>query len=534
MFAHQLNQRLASFESLARYEAVATDLFEFIRLEEKRHLEAQRRQSGVSHDVSLSKKRSQHALSILRLRRKRTELKELMQTYEQHKMAATQAHQELDSARTELMALRDISQRSNSHLAEKLALSHENAALKTELKALSSVSAEASKNLAENLDLQRQLADLRLELDSERLTVQRLQQLHRSLSDNEASVKSEINGLRDQLERETALRKKSEQDMAKSASDWEAQEKLLLEKLESSKAKLRQLKQELVEKAGEVNQKKRGPSAAQLTMEDLEATTKKPRVKGPGPKVSEFSTTPFFKRHLTSGKAGGAPGDETVLDADDMQALESEITSWSDRALRHGARETPSSPAQITTEENPPNKRTGKSKSKIHQVSDPVAVPTTAPTKLLLAGVNKKKKGAPTTSTASTGNAGLKRSGRGAAILDEAFEDQLEDVIGGIKVVPNPASVSTSAPPRDMSAKDGGPSNEAKSKKPQRAQMTRKPNASKLFEDEDGSGRLAINLDALPVPTLGADVGILNRVISPAKKRPKGVGVKVGVGKKHK
>lgn len=439
---------------------------------------------------------------------------------------------------------------------------------------------------------------MEFELENCKSIINRLRDSGSTNSANESHLRKELSEARAAINREIKAREKVEKEAAKARDEWEAKEKVMKGKIESGRKAVSESK----EAAGNKKDGKRKAGVAQLTMEDLEATVKKPRVKGPQPSVSEFSMTPFFKKVAAAGKfetkMKGAPGDETVLSSseDEIEVVEDDVyeiiedTEDEVENTKEGNEEdgeieavepklrvkpkrgkvpNPTGGATVnlvaakaaaasTAEDGDdddnnyleaaaPTKSTAKNR-KVSKPENliPVAISTTAPTKLLLAGANKRTKKPASTapaigdfgvggwkkgrvpSTASTSTAGPARGK--STVLDEAFEEQLEKVLGKVKPV-----VAISPPA--VVDKGKGKKPEAGGKKKALGALgfggglglTRK--TSTLFDDADGSGRLDFDLDRLPVPG-GERGGVVQREFSPKKKRPKGLGIRVGVGKK--
>ncbi|KAI5807450.1 hypothetical protein DFH27DRAFT_546302 [Peziza echinospora] len=516
---------------------------------------------------------------------------------------------ELERAKAEISAFSGVSEKSNGLLSTKIALEHRVSELETELDALRDVSKKAQTHLAQNYTLQNTINELTAQLEGERRNVERLEatvaksdqagksteseieamraqlaevkkelrDAKKELADKEkeksqtekvtaklekdlakvkaeaeaaTKLKKEVADLKQALNKETKARESVERDFERSKEDWENREKVYKAKIEMHKKSTKDKK--------DVNAKKRPAAAAALTMEDLEATTKKPRTKGPTTEYSAFSMTPFFKRQGAS-KEDAAPGDETVLNEDEQElvlpgaepageeeageeeeerrdeepsndaeasepaaaaaaaaeAAEAPPAPAKKSSAREGKAAAVAAPAEAVAAAAAPKEKKKSAKARKAAQSLPVVVASAEPTRNLLAAATRKKKPDPAKAKAGRNT---------STILDEAFEDQLEDVIGGVKSLPVPPTPPPPPPP-------AAALNKAK-KAARKNAVPRPAVANSLFEDRDGSGRIDFgNLDSLPMPAIGGG-GVLRREFSPAKKRPKNIGLLFGGSKK--
>ncbi|CUS11890.1 unnamed protein product [Tuber aestivum] len=351
---------------------------------------------------------------------------------------------------------------------------------------------------AENQLLEQEVTTLRLELEKTQAALKQASELAATEIEKDGKRKSqEVADLKVALRRETKAREKAEKDLAKSKEDWQAKHEVLESKLESTRSKLVALKASsasipplapapasaaattgtssatsVATKLPVQNPKKR---ASTLTMEDLELSAKRRR-RTP-PKTSEFSITPFLKRQT-------AAADTSVANATTIS--------------------TATAAAAVTSEADAPEAPEAGETTMI-----PALIESKKPTKILLAGANRKRKDK--NPTAESG-------------IPEATA--AEEVV---KPKPKP--------------------------KPRK----RKPAAAKaLFTEDDGSGRLTLaplaESQELPTPQITAtvaaaggkkgkkasggdlvgalvgsaslfapSVSAFNSEFSPAKKRPEGL-----------
>ncbi|TKA71796.1 hypothetical protein B0A49_05435 [Cryomyces minteri] len=117
---------------------------------------------------------------------------------------------ELQTLRTELLSMHNLTTDSTKLLTEKLALAREMAALKPELEHLRSQATSQQGHLSEKLALQRQLTTVQVELENEKRTSQRALAKRRD-SEYNARQESQIEDLRKELATEKLERKKVNQ-----------------------------------------------------------------------------------------------------------------------------------------------------------------------------------------------------------------------------------------------------------------------------------------------------------------------------------
>ncbi|PWW77131.1 hypothetical protein C7212DRAFT_357014 [Tuber magnatum] len=235
---------------------------------------------------------------------------------------------------------------------------------------------------AENQSLQQEVTTLRLELEKTQAALKKASESAATEIEKDGKRKSqEVADLKAALRKEAKAREKAEKDLAKSKEDWQAKHEVLESKLESTRSKLVALKSSSASapapapapastaviagtssaatsigaKLPAQNPKKR---ASTLTMEDLELSAKRPR-KTP-PKTSEFSITPFLRRQAAAADTSVANA-TTVLATTTAAAVASEA----DVPEAPEVGETTLIPALIESKE---------------------------PTKILLAGANRKRK----------------------------------------------------------------------------------------------------------------------------------------------
>ncbi|KAG0643716.1 hypothetical protein HOY80DRAFT_321268 [Tuber brumale] len=350
---------------------------------------------------------------------------------------------------------------------------------------------------AENQSLQQEVISLRSELEKTQASLKKASESATVEREKDGKRKSqEVTDLKAALHKETKAREKAEKDLAKSKEDWEAKHEVLESKLESTRNKLVALKASsasapappppaatmtktstssatasMAAKLPTQNPKKR---ASTLTMEDLELSTKRPR-KTP-PKTSEFSITPFLKRQTAAADTSVA--NATTISTMTTIAAAAAVTSEVDAPEAPEVGETTMIPAFIESKE---------------------------PTKILLAGANRKRKAKnPTTepdipeATAAeeAGKPKPKPRKRKPVAAKTLFTE--DDGSGRLTLAPLAESQELSAPRTTVAAAGGG----KKGKKP-------------------GGGGLAGTLGGadLLVPSVSA----FNNEFSPVKKRPEGL-----------
>lgn len=348
-----------------------------------------------------------------------------------------------------------MSSKANNLLAENISLTHQVSSLKTELDSLRSIEGLHNTHLAEKLELRRQFTNIEFKLEDSKNMIERLKESVSASSGEERKLRKELAEAKAAFQKESRAREQAEMEVERVREDWEGKEKILKARIDAGKRTIKGLRGAASE-GKSINEKKR---VAPLTMEDLEATTvKKPRLRGPQPTHSEFSTTPFFKKVSAPVQGGAkrvkgvkrAPGDETVLDSgsDDWQG-EGEGEMEGEGEGEHEAEEVEEDDEdkrqekeKVTTEGVPPAHESVKENAQttngaINNARDhdtqqddggpkstkprakekkapkpksgtrmtPILVGTSPPPKLLLAGANKKPKKAPlatTTTTAAT------------------------------------------------------------------------------------------------------------------------------------
>ncbi|KAG0134062.1 hypothetical protein HOY82DRAFT_555231 [Tuber indicum] len=348
---------------------------------------------------------------------------------------------------------------------------------------------------AVNQSLQQEVISLRSELEKTQASLKKASESAAVERENDSKRKSqEVTDFKAALRKETKAREKAEKDLAKSKEDWEAKHEVLESKLESTRNKLVALKASsasvpalppptatttktstssatasIAAKLPTQNPKKR---ASTLTMEDLELSAKRPR-KTP-PKTSEFSITPFLKRQT-------AAADTSVANATTISTMATATT-----AAATNEADAPEAPEVGET------------------TMIPALIESKEPTKILLAGANRKRKAKnPTTepdipeATAAeeAGKPKPKPRKRKPAAAKTLFTE--DDGSGRLTLAPLAESQELSAPQTTVAAAGGG----KKGKKP-------------------GGGLAGVLGDAdLLVPSVSA----FNNEFSPVKKRPEGL-----------
>lgn len=424
-----------------------------------------------------------------------------------------------------------------SKAATKAALESELATLRLELddaqsttqKAVDDATRAAKKEIA---SLEKQLASLRTDLDAAR----------KAPPPPAAKDKDTVAALK----RETKLREKAESELAELSGQYTALTTKLTSAtslLESTRAKLAATKTKKVTLPETDNKKRPG-----FTMEDLEQSTK--RVRKEGPKVSDFSITPFLRKTVpvVGAAASGSedPATPTMAGADTIAEMDA-------------------------TEQS---------------VLLPAVVESKEPTRLLLAGAARKRKIAAEPAVeeeeeeAQSPEPELvkvrpKAKGKKAAAAGKVVEKVVEKELGifdSPSSIPVPVKPVAAAKPKKTAAEkkekvSGKEKALEKEKAPEKAPAAtekkaaaegKKPGKGKgkgkgimptVFDEDDGTGRLVMNnfgtQDQPPLggpaaagggggaskkvmPAVGGDSGLMlvpvvsafNRDISPAKKRP--------------
>ncbi|KAL7270049.1 hypothetical protein RUND412_007246 [Rhizina undulata] len=195
---------------------------------------------------------------------------------------------------------------------------------------------------------------LEKELESKTETIKKFSDIAGSKDESTKRTTQELFELRASLKRETKAKVKAESTLEKAKEDHEAQIAALESKLENMRTKLKSSSELNGAKVAFENPLKR-PMEQALTLEDLEHTVKKPRKKTP-PRTSSFSITPFLKKQV--------------------------------QVLPSTSPETPryETSGEQTTFEDADEK----------SIMVPSVVESKEPTRILLAGVTRKKKSKPT------------------------------------------------------------------------------------------------------------------------------------------
>jgi hypothetical protein len=328
--------------------------------------------------------------------------------------------------------------------------------------------------------------------------------------------KKELTELKAALDKETKLREKAEKELAATTASQAAELEALHKKIEAQKAKLDKAKaappvsKTTTTKVPLDGNPRKRPGAP---VETFEQSAKKPKPSKPQPTVSDFSLTPFLKRQA-------APEDATTSD---------------DTAMAGSVTENNAGDATIVAPIGD-----GKPSHKI-----------------LLAGANRKKK-IPTKPILEEPELDTPVAPARAATppVQDDGEDVGEDSML-MPVIEKPKTKAKAFPRGGKAPGKPGAAKVAKAKMPSLLDESsapapaKKPVARKkkvvgessfmgvrptLFNDEDGSGRINLDIDAAtqgasqglgkgrPQPTLIPTMAAFNSEISPPKKRPAGLG----------
>lgn len=371
--------------------------------------------------------------------------------------------------------------------SEKIALSHEVATLKAENDALKAAQETAKANLAEKLTLQRQLTNVQLELENERKASKRSAASATEWSETQKKLNKEITDLKQSLTKETRAREKAETATNKMKDDYETRISVMQSKLEATNRKLEVLKKKPATTSTPVKNLKR-PSS--LALSELEQSAKRAKIISRPGAISEFSTTPFFKRQAAATPTGA---NDTIM------TTSADTTTTADQT-----------------------------------VAAPVVISTKGPTKVMLK----------TARTSLTATAAAKaKSKRRKSLLSEIPETAAPDVDEDASAIFEPTQEKENTKPISKSAAAGlfSSPNEAPSKgkapsKKVPAKSRPKLFTSNIFSDDDGSGKIELDLGDKPLPALNklkSLGGGLSDTFSPVKARPTGLKrINVGMARK--
>lgn len=404
-----------------------------------------------------------------------------------------------------------------SNAAEKKELEKQLLNLRAELKSALKESAENlthdASSSAEKKDLEKELSRLRTELKSaQKASTTQIVALENELSSSKklltstqktvtelrntapTSIVSNVEAdLKADVAKEIAARKKLEKDFYKFVSDSDEKHALLKSKLDASRAKLAALRAATNTVVAPV-----APMVPLMTMDDLSHSVKRPRKEGP--KTSDFSLTPFFKKHAVV--TTGSPLSPSAVVVGGDATVGGDDTTIIDRSMRAE-----------------------------RSILIPSAIESTEPTRLLLAGANRKRKlpskpvpaAAPILEEESEEEVPLKlqpKKKRAKKVLEKAAPEPVHIFDTPAKDEPKPKAKKQHVPPTSI-FDDDPPATKAVPKK-----RRRPVGLTQAFREDDGTGRLVLAGDSADAPggaglTLRPPVtGVFTKEISPPKKRP--------------
>lgn len=347
-------------------------------------------------------------------------------------------------------------------------------------------------SITEQQTLQREIADLQLKLEDAQKTVSRVAETATEKEHAKKKHKQELAEMKAALKKETKAKEKAEKDLAKSKEDWEARHKVLEAKLESARNKAKASSSAATTAAATIPTKvpiDKPLKRQALTMEDLEHSAKRQR-KTP-PKTSEFSMTPFLKRQV-SGMVSTSPA-------------------------------IPKGDANNATERVPP----GEPDAEEQNATAPAVVEGKAPTKILLAGANRKKKAAKPNIPAGEGPK--------QHLASPPPLKPISPPKGTLSLLSSPSPPPPSQSPERPKAKHR--KRRAAAQSTGEASFYSRGIKPTVFDEDDGSGRLLLNnlgeSQDPPIPRkspqslfaggstlLIPSVSAFNAEFSPPKRRP--------------
>lgn len=372
------------------------------------------------------------------------------------------------------------------HRAERDALIKELHVLRTELEdaeasakraahqAYKSAVQQAEQAAGARAELEKEISALRAELTETRATVSRIQ-----ASPSTSDPNQNLLALQSALTAEKAARAALEKELATQTRDWGYKEELYKATLDRTQAKLaksvaaKKITATFTAPATKIpitdNPKKR-PAPRVLPLDDDDDKVKRPRQERPA--TSDFSLTPFFTKHavVTTDSpltpSVGAPGDDTMIRAERSMVM-------------------------------------------------PAAIESSEPTRLLLAGTNRKRK-APKAAAAAPAAAPIEEEEAEVAPEPKAkpkakprakkAEKEVDTILPGIF---------------DSPSADAVPVPVKKRKKPV-VPVAQRMNA---FREDDGTGKIVVATGesgerGAAAAGLAVRTGVFTKEISPAKKRP--------------
>ncbi|KAL1962192.1 hypothetical protein VTN77DRAFT_9913 [Rasamsonia byssochlamydoides] len=203
----------------------------------------------------------------LRMRCQQTdkEISELVEAESNFRQQLLEAHNEISNLkaalRTNSRTIQDLKNELASQnrklleyetvLAEKLSLAKELSDLQPELNRLRSQNTSYQTLLAEKLSLERQLNSLEVQIENERRAFERARLNDLKQEEEEMRLRSELEKIQTQMAKEISERRRLERENHERTLEWEGQKKLLEDKLETLRKKLRSTKDRLKEAQNE-------------------------------------------------------------------------------------------------------------------------------------------------------------------------------------------------------------------------------------------------------------------------------------------
>lgn len=222
-------------------------------------------------------------------------------------------------------------------MAEKLSLAKELSDLRSEVDRLRSQNISHQTLLSEKLSLERQLNSLEIQMENERRAFERARLNDSKQMEEEMKVRSQLEKIQTEMAKEISERRRLERENRERAIEWEGQKKLLEDKLEALRKKLRSTKDRLKEAQNE-SQKPR----IVLTKDKTSET---------GPRVQSISlsrATSGFDPDMTIATPGAVHVTEKVKRS---STLPGDKSSFSITPYLRRTNAAPDSPAGLTDDE---------------------------------------------------------------------------------------------------------------------------------------------------------------------------------------
>lgn len=222
-------------------------------------------------------------------------------------------------------------------LAEKLSLAKELSNLRSEVDRLRSQNISHQTLLSEKLSLERQLNSLEIQMENERRAFERTRLSDSKQREEEMNVRSQLEKIQSEMAKEISERRRLERENRERALEWEGQKKLLEDKLETLRKKLRSTKDRLKE--------------AQNESQKPPIVLTKDKTSEAGPRVQSTSlsrATSGFDPDMTIATPGAVNVTEKVKRS---STLPGDKSSFSITPYLRRTNTAPDSPASLTDDE---------------------------------------------------------------------------------------------------------------------------------------------------------------------------------------